>query len=276
MSSIDIALNWAATMTWRGIEPIIRHIEGEYDRGVRISRSAFRPIANRLQRSETLPKWSLTITPESTGKPVAPGAPTAYSSSSSVTIASAVVRTGSPPIRFSTDGLRQGNQPVVAAQNGGFARNELRIIGTTRPARSALLDYSVYWRQFTSFPQREVAVIRSLRFVVCRYMLSWRPQVRQVIRKTHVFREQLRVCQLQMSKVPNPPRPVSHRARTIQLQHHDEFLALLVQSLDFAAFLHPKALPKPYTTRIRNSQNVTLGQVARGASVEEIRVFALP
>lgn len=64
LSSIETALNWAATMTWRGIEPIIRRIEGEYDCGVRISRSAFRPIADRLQRSETLPKWSLTITPQ--------------------------------------------------------------------------------------------------------------------------------------------------------------------------------------------------------------------
>lgn len=65
LSSIETALNWAATMTWRGIQPIIHRIAGEYDRGVRIARTAFRPIAERLNRSETLPKWSLTITPES-------------------------------------------------------------------------------------------------------------------------------------------------------------------------------------------------------------------
>lgn len=59
------ALNWAATMTWRGIRPIIQRIAGEYERGVRIARTAFRAIADRLNRSETLPKWSLTITPES-------------------------------------------------------------------------------------------------------------------------------------------------------------------------------------------------------------------
>ncbi|MEX0716596.1 MAG: transposase [Planctomycetaceae bacterium] len=63
LSSIETALNWAATMTWRGIRPIIHRLEGEYDRGVRIARTAYRPIAERLHRSETLPKWSLAITP---------------------------------------------------------------------------------------------------------------------------------------------------------------------------------------------------------------------
>lgn len=63
LSSIDIALNWAATMTWRSLQPIVHRIEGIYERGVRLTRSAFRPIANRLNRSDELPKWSLVITP---------------------------------------------------------------------------------------------------------------------------------------------------------------------------------------------------------------------
>ena len=63
LTSIDLALNWAATMTWRGLPPIVRRIEGIYERGVRLTRSAFRPIAERLIRSENLPKWSLIINP---------------------------------------------------------------------------------------------------------------------------------------------------------------------------------------------------------------------
>jgi transposase len=63
LTSIDLALNWAATMTWRGLQPIVRRIEGIYERGVRLTRSAFRPIAERLIRSENLPKWSLIINP---------------------------------------------------------------------------------------------------------------------------------------------------------------------------------------------------------------------
>ncbi|MFW5693049.1 MAG: ISAzo13-like element transposase-related protein, partial [Thermoguttaceae bacterium] len=63
LSSIETALSWAATMTWHGTQPIIHRIEGIYERGVRLTRSAFRPIAGRLVRSGTLPKWSLHITP---------------------------------------------------------------------------------------------------------------------------------------------------------------------------------------------------------------------
>ena len=48
-------------MTWRGIKPIIRLCEGIYQTGVRLTKTAFRPIAERLKRADTLPKWSLVI-----------------------------------------------------------------------------------------------------------------------------------------------------------------------------------------------------------------------
>jgi len=63
LSTIDTALQWAATMTWRGLPPLVRTIPGLYERGVRLTRTAFRPIANHLTRSTHLPKWSLVITP---------------------------------------------------------------------------------------------------------------------------------------------------------------------------------------------------------------------
>jgi hypothetical protein len=50
-------------MTWRGLQPIVHRLQGLYERGVRLTRSAFRPIAERLNRSQTLHKWSLVITP---------------------------------------------------------------------------------------------------------------------------------------------------------------------------------------------------------------------
>lgn len=64
LTSIDTALKWAASMTWRGLHPIVRQLQGIYERGVRITRSAFSPIAQRLHRSAQIPKWSLVITPE--------------------------------------------------------------------------------------------------------------------------------------------------------------------------------------------------------------------
>lgn len=63
LTTIDAALEWASTMTWRGLRPLIHRLKDVYERGVRLTRSAFRPIARRLNRSKTLPKWSVVISP---------------------------------------------------------------------------------------------------------------------------------------------------------------------------------------------------------------------
>ena len=64
LHSVAEALRWAGTMTWRKIPPLIREITATYERGVRIAKADFEPIAQRLKRSAILPKWSLTIQPE--------------------------------------------------------------------------------------------------------------------------------------------------------------------------------------------------------------------
>ena len=64
LHSVEQALRWAGTMTWRTIHPLIREVTTTYERGVRIAKKAFGPIADRVIRSRTLPMWSLTIQPE--------------------------------------------------------------------------------------------------------------------------------------------------------------------------------------------------------------------
>jgi Rhodopirellula transposase DDE domain len=61
LNSVETALRWAGTMTWRAVSPIIRETKTLYERGVRLTRKAFQPIADRLIRSTTLPKWSVVI-----------------------------------------------------------------------------------------------------------------------------------------------------------------------------------------------------------------------
>ena len=63
LTSIDTALSWAKTMTWNGIRPLVHLLDGVYERGVRLTKAAFRPIAARLERSTTLRKWSVIIQP---------------------------------------------------------------------------------------------------------------------------------------------------------------------------------------------------------------------
>lgn len=50
-----------------GLRPIIRETTAVYERGVRLTKAAFRPVAERLTRSPALPKWSLTIQPREPG-----------------------------------------------------------------------------------------------------------------------------------------------------------------------------------------------------------------
>jgi hypothetical protein len=65
LASLSIALHWAKTMTWRGVAPIVHLLDRVYQTGVRIAPRLFRPIAARLERSTSLPKWSLVIPPHS-------------------------------------------------------------------------------------------------------------------------------------------------------------------------------------------------------------------
>ena len=63
LGSVETAMNWAKTMTWKGIHPVVNFLEGVYETGVRVTKEAFQPFQQRLQRSEKLPKWSVTIEP---------------------------------------------------------------------------------------------------------------------------------------------------------------------------------------------------------------------
>ncbi len=63
LDRVEMVLKWAATMTWRGVHPLVREITTTYERGIRLTKALFRPVTQRLDRSKTLPKWSLSIRP---------------------------------------------------------------------------------------------------------------------------------------------------------------------------------------------------------------------
>jgi transposase len=63
LKTIETTLEWARTMTWRGIRPFVQLLDRVYATGAGLPRSLFRPIAARLERSQALPAWSLTIKP---------------------------------------------------------------------------------------------------------------------------------------------------------------------------------------------------------------------
>ena len=64
LNTVATALEWAKTMTWRGVSPLVHLLDRIYETGVRLKPHLFRPIATRLERSALLPKWSLVIHPQ--------------------------------------------------------------------------------------------------------------------------------------------------------------------------------------------------------------------
>ena len=60
---VHTMLEWAKSMTWKGLQPIVRLNQNVYERGVSLSKSAMKPIEQRLQRNPLLPKWDILIHP---------------------------------------------------------------------------------------------------------------------------------------------------------------------------------------------------------------------
>lgn len=63
LDSINAALNWASNMTWKGRSPIVHLVEGTYEKGVKVLAKELEALLPFWQRSETLPKWDVTVVP---------------------------------------------------------------------------------------------------------------------------------------------------------------------------------------------------------------------
>lgn len=66
LNTVDTVLEWAHTMTWKGIHPIVDLLDKTYQTGVRIAKKAFQKVEDRLERDESLPKYSVRIQPSGT------------------------------------------------------------------------------------------------------------------------------------------------------------------------------------------------------------------
>ena len=57
-------IQWAQSMTWKGLSPIVKVIDKVFETGVKIAKKAFQPLQDRLVRNENLPKWDVKILPQ--------------------------------------------------------------------------------------------------------------------------------------------------------------------------------------------------------------------
>lgn len=60
---VDAMLEWAKSMTWKGINPVVKLSRTIYEKGVSLSKEAMQFIEARLTRNPLLPKWDILIQP---------------------------------------------------------------------------------------------------------------------------------------------------------------------------------------------------------------------
>ena len=62
---VETMLEWAKSMTWKGIHPIVALSRKVYQKGVTLSKRAMQAVEDRLERDPELPKWDVVIHPTS-------------------------------------------------------------------------------------------------------------------------------------------------------------------------------------------------------------------
>jgi DDE family transposase len=63
---VETMVEWAKTMTWQGIHPLVELSRKVYQKGVTLSKRAMRAVEARLTRHPELPQWDILIHPVST------------------------------------------------------------------------------------------------------------------------------------------------------------------------------------------------------------------
>lgn len=63
LDSVEAAFQWAANMTWKGITPTVHLVQTTYKTGIKVLPQELEQYKPFWQRSETLPKWDVTIVP---------------------------------------------------------------------------------------------------------------------------------------------------------------------------------------------------------------------
>ena len=63
LDTVETALQWASNMKWHDFTPIVEFVETDYPKGIKLSAEQLSSFSEQWQRSETLPKWDVTIVP---------------------------------------------------------------------------------------------------------------------------------------------------------------------------------------------------------------------
>ena len=63
LTTVEEALQWASHMSWNGFEPLVHLVEGIYPKKITVPKDELDVYEQQWQRSESLPKWNITVVP---------------------------------------------------------------------------------------------------------------------------------------------------------------------------------------------------------------------
>jgi hypothetical protein len=63
LKNVETMLQWAQSMTWKGIHPLVKLNQKSYLKGISLSKTEMQRIEKRLERNPDLPKWDILIRP---------------------------------------------------------------------------------------------------------------------------------------------------------------------------------------------------------------------
>ena len=63
LTDAETMLQWAKTMTWKGLHPVVELSRHVYQKGISLTKEAMQAVEARLERNPALPKWDILIRP---------------------------------------------------------------------------------------------------------------------------------------------------------------------------------------------------------------------
>jgi len=63
LSDAHTMLEWAKSMTRKGVHPVVELTRKVYEKGISLSKEAMQAVEARLERHPELPKWDILIRP---------------------------------------------------------------------------------------------------------------------------------------------------------------------------------------------------------------------
>lgn len=63
LNNVETMLEWAKSLTWKGLHPVVTLTRKLYAKGISLTKEAMHEIEARLMRNPNLPKWDILIQP---------------------------------------------------------------------------------------------------------------------------------------------------------------------------------------------------------------------